>query len=80
MAVQIAHHFYQARDHKRAFQYYTMAGERDARLDENGEAIKHYTVALNVAEMVTPDPLVLAKLLRGRGLAYGRLGEFIQAI
>jgi len=57
-----------------------MAGERDARLDENGEAIKHYTVALNVAEMVTPDPLVLAKLLRGRGLAYGRLGEFIQAI
>jgi adenylate cyclase len=79
MAVQLAHHFHRAGDHGRTFRYFTLAAERAARLFANGEAITHYTQAIELAERVSPDALSLAKLHRGRGLACERLGEFDRA-
>jgi DNA-binding SARP family transcriptional activator/tetratricopeptide (TPR) repeat protein len=76
IAVQLANHYYQAEDHESSFRFFTMAGERAARFYESGEAVKHYTFAIDLAGMVSPDPISLAKLHRGRGLAYDRLGEF----
>jgi predicted ATPase len=76
MAVQLAHHFHQAGDHGRAFHYYSLAAERAARLHESGEAIAHYTRAIQLAEKISPDVASLAGLHSGRGLAFERLGEF----
>ena len=76
MAVQLAHHYHRAGEYSYAFHYYGLAGERAARLYENWEAIKHFTLAIQLAESVSPDPMSLAKLYRGRGLAYGTVGEF----
>lgn len=79
IAVELAHHFHQAGDYGPAFHYYSAAAERDVGLFENREAIKHYTSAIRLAENVSPDTLSLAKLHRGRGLAYERVGEFDRA-
>ena len=79
MAVQLAQHFYQADDHYQAFHYFTIAAERAARLYESGEAVTHYSTAIQLAERISPDIVSLAKLYGGRGLAYERLGEFDQA-
>ena len=79
MAVQLAHHFHQAGDYGRAFDYLTLAAERAARIYASGEAIVHYTRAIQLAERVSPDIVSLAKLHRGRGLASERLGEFDRA-
>lgn len=79
IAVQLAHHFYQAGDYSHAFQYFTLAAERAVHLYESGEAITHYTRAIQLAKRVSPDAISLARLHRGRGLAFERLGEFDQA-
>ena len=79
MAVQLAHHFYQAGDHKQAFHYSSMAAERAARVYDSGEAITHYTRAIQLAETVSPDVTSLARLHRGRGLALEKTGNFDQA-
>lgn len=79
VAVQLAHHFYQAGDHNRAFHYSTLAAERAARLYESGEAITHYTRAIQLAGSLSPNISALAKLYRGRGLAFERLGAFEHA-
>jgi len=79
MAVQLARHFHQAGDYGRAFQYFTLAAERATRILANDEAITHYTQAIEAAERVSPDVVAMAKLHRGRGLAYEALGEFEHA-
>jgi adenylate cyclase len=79
MAVQLAHHFQNAGDYGRTFRYLTLAAERASRLYANDEAIAHYTRAIKVAERVSPDPVSLAELYRGRGLACETLGEFDRA-
>lgn len=79
IAVQLAHHFYQANDHGQAFHYSSLAAERAARVYDGGEAITHYTRAIQLAETVSPDVASLARLHRGRGLAYERLGMFDKA-
>jgi class 3 adenylate cyclase/tetratricopeptide (TPR) repeat protein len=79
MAVQLAHHFHAADVYDRAFHYYSLAGKRATRLYANGEAIAHYTQAIELAEMVSSDEVTLAELHRGRGLASETLGNFKQA-
>jgi adenylate cyclase len=79
MAVQLAHHFHKAGEYGRAFHYFSLAGERAARLYASGEAITHYTRAIQFAERIRPDVVSLAKLHRGRGLASETLGEFERA-
>jgi adenylate cyclase len=76
MAVQLAHHFHQSGEYARAFQYFTLAAERAARLYATDEAIRHYTRAIEIADRVSPDVASVAKLHRGRGLACETLGEF----
>ncbi|UCC88670.1 MAG: tetratricopeptide repeat protein, partial [Anaerolineales bacterium] len=79
MAVQLSHHFHQAGEYPRAFQYFTLAAERAARSYANDEAITHYTRAIQIAERVSPEVALVAKLHRGRGLAYATVGAFEQA-
>jgi predicted ATPase len=79
MAVKLAHHFHQAGDHRQAFHYFSLAGERAARLYASGEAIAHFTRAIQLAERVRPAAVSLAKLHRGRGLASETVGDFEQA-
>jgi DNA-binding SARP family transcriptional activator len=79
LAVQLAQHYHLAGDNEKAFHYFSLAGERAARLYESGEAIRHYTRAIQLAESIRPDSLSLARLQRGRGLAFERLGEFERA-
>ena len=79
MAVQLAHHFYQADDHKQAFHYSSLAGERATSIYDSEEAIAHYTRAIQLAGAVSPDVISLAGLHRGRGLALEKTGNFDQA-
>jgi DNA-binding SARP family transcriptional activator len=79
MAVQLAQHFYQAGDQVQAFHYFTLAGERAARIYASGEAITHYTRAIQLADRVPANVVSLARLHRGRGLAYGTVGDFERA-
>jgi len=79
IAVQLAHHYYQAGDPEQAFFYYTMAGDRATRMFASWEAITHYTRAIQLADKVTLDDDFSAKLYCGRGLAYGIVGEHVQA-
>jgi tetratricopeptide (TPR) repeat protein len=79
VAVQLAHHYHRGGEHERAFQNYARAGRRAARFYESGEAIKHYTSAIDLADCVAAEATSLAELHRGRGRAYDRLGEFEEA-
>jgi tetratricopeptide (TPR) repeat protein len=79
-AAQLAHHFQAADDYARAFHYFSMAGKRATGLYATGEAIKHYTQAIKLAEKVSPDVVSLAELHRERGLASEILGDFEGAL
>jgi DNA-binding SARP family transcriptional activator/Flp pilus assembly protein TadD len=79
VAVQLAHHYHEGGEYERAFQHFARAGERAARFYESGEAIKHYSSAIDLTDRVAVDTTSLAKLHRGRGRAYDRLGEFERA-
>jgi DNA-binding SARP family transcriptional activator/Flp pilus assembly protein TadD len=79
VAVQLAHHYFQANDYQSAFKYFTWAAENAIRIYANNEAIKHYTKALELAGKLQLDVASLADLQRGRGLAYEALGEFEHA-
>jgi tetratricopeptide (TPR) repeat protein len=79
IAVQLAHHFHKAGDYNQALRYFTMAGEHASRVYANDEAIAHYTRAIKLAERVSLDAIIVAKLRCDRGLAYETLGEFEQA-
>ena len=76
MAVQLAHHFGHAGDHGQAFYYFALAGERAAHLFASGEAINHYTRAIQLAEKVHLDVVSLAGLYQGRGQACETVGDF----
>ncbi|HSG15706.1 MAG TPA: tetratricopeptide repeat protein [Anaerolineae bacterium] len=79
IATQLAHHFQLAGDRERAFHYFSLAAERAASIYASGEAISHYTRAIQLAVEVSAAPASLARLHRGRGLAFERLGEFERA-
>ncbi|MBN1400188.1 MAG: AAA family ATPase [Anaerolineae bacterium] len=79
MAVQLARHFHQAGDYGRAFRYFNLAAERAARLYTHDEAVTLYGWAIKLADRISLDVASLAKLHRGRGLAYERLGAFERA-
>jgi class 3 adenylate cyclase/tetratricopeptide (TPR) repeat protein len=76
VAVQLAHHFDQAQNHNKAYQYYTMVAESAARSYASVEAIANYTHAIKLAERFSPNAVTLAALHHGRGLSYGMVGEF----
>jgi adenylate cyclase len=80
IVVSLAHHYHKAGEYLSAFHYYGLAGERAARLHESREAINHYTKAIQLGETIRSDSKSLAKLHRGRGLAYGIIGDFDLAL
>jgi adenylate cyclase len=80
MAVQLAHHFYQAGDKKRAFKYSHLAACRSARLFAYNETVKHITRAIEMAAEISASKVMLINLYRDRGLAYETLGKFHQAV
>lgn len=80
IAVQLGHHFKEAGEYGLALPYFTEAAERAARLYANDEAITHYARALALANRISAlNPLSVARLRRGRGLAYVTLGDFDRA-
>jgi len=79
MAVQLAHHYHQARYHEKAFQYFTLAAESAAHIFASSEAIANFTHAIQLAEKVSIDDVSLAKLYHGRGQSHGLVGSFEQA-
>ncbi|MFL7867708.1 MAG: AAA family ATPase, partial [Anaerolineales bacterium] len=79
VAVELARHFYQAGNYWKSFHYFSLAGERADRLYESGEAISHYTRAIQLADNGSPDTFSLIEIHRKRGLAFEKLGKFDQA-
>ena len=76
MAVQLARHYDQAGDYANALRYFTLAADHAAGIYANDEAIGHYTRAISLTQRVLSDAVSKAGLHRGRGLAYGRAGQF----
>jgi predicted ATPase/DNA-binding SARP family transcriptional activator len=76
MAGRIALHFLKAEDFENSFQYFNLAAERAVRIFANDEAIRHYTRSIDLAEKISIYNVTAAEIRRGRGLAYGTLGEF----
>lgn len=79
MSVGLANHYYLAQDHERAFHYFLLGGDRAAHLYESGEAINHYTTAINLSNLCAPEFSALVLLHRCRNLAFDRTGEFKKA-
>jgi len=80
MAVQLAHHYYQAGENNQAFEYSSLAARQAARLYASDETIKHATRAIEIAPKVTASKAALINLYRERGLAYETLGKFHHAL
>ncbi|MFO8036944.1 MAG: tetratricopeptide repeat protein [Anaerolineales bacterium] len=80
MAGQLARHYHQAGDRASACRYYAMAAERDAKLYAGEEVILHYSQAIDLAEDISLEIGFLARLYRGRGRVFERMGEFNQAL
>jgi tetratricopeptide (TPR) repeat protein len=53
---ELAHHFWQGEEWKRAMEYSALAGDRAAHAFANTEAKRHYARALDAAARVTPAP------------------------
>jgi adenylate cyclase len=79
IAVQLAHHFYEADDPDRAFRYALLAAENAARAYANEEAIAFFTRAIELAQRICLNSTELASLHRGRALAHEILGHFEHA-
>jgi adenylate cyclase len=79
MAVQLAHHFYQAGENNKAIKYSILAARRAARLYASDETVEHATLAIEMSAEISTNKVVRINLYRDRGLAYEALGKFNQA-
>jgi DNA-binding SARP family transcriptional activator len=80
MAVQLAHHFYQAGENNQAFEYSILAARQAARLYASDETVRHTTRAIEIAAKIVASRVALINLYRERGLAYETLGKFHHAL
>lgn len=83
-AERLAQHYGEAGDDAKAFEYSTRAGDADARLYANAEAILHYSNALEAAKHLEQKgapqpPYVLQHLYTSRGRAYELTSQYAQA-
>lgn len=76
LAPRLGEHFYEAGDHQKACQYFTMAGDTAAKMYANQEAIGNFTRALQVSG---DDLAARVRLLQARGGIYEVMGNFEQA-
>lgn len=79
MAVQLARHYDRAGDYGNALRAFTLAAKHAAGIYANDEAIAHFSRAIDLAQRVPSEAMAMARLHRGRGLAYGMAGQFDQA-
>ena len=79
-AHRLAHHFDEGRDKERALKYYTMAGDRAARLYANTEAITNYDRALDIAEDAGASNFQLIHLYTSLGRSLEVSGRFDDAL
>ncbi len=75
---ELAHHFAQAEERKKAMEYSVLAGDRWAHAFANAEAKDHYAHALEAAEKVVPllDPGLLANIHAKLGAVLMVLAEY----
>lgn len=77
----LASHFFQAGDFQRALSYYTLAGDVSYRLFAIGEAIDHYSRAIDcVSKVDAVASEQLVHLYTRRGRAFELDGQFEQAL
>lgn len=72
----LAHHFAQARVWDKAFHYYSLAGQRDARIYANDSAERYLWMALSLVEQAQPDDSDLAQAYYEFGKVLVVKGEF----
>ncbi len=79
---ELAHHFFQGEDWKKAMDYSVLAGRRAGDSFANVEAKEHYARALQAAEKIVPPlgPEVLAGLYEKHGAVLTVLGEYEEAV
>lgn len=75
---ELAYHFYEAGEWRKALTYGWQAGEKAQTLYAPRAAIEQFTRALTAAQHLASPPSLIA-LHRRRGLAYETVGEFEQA-
>jgi len=82
IATQLALHFEQGRDFRRATEYLIHAGDHAAKLYGYAEADKHYTRALGLVQKLPVElqPEHLATLYQKRGTVNHAQGDFSQAV
>lgn len=80
IASRLAHHYHLADDLDKACWYYSLVADRAATIYANEEAQSQYSKAIELSGRISPTAPLLAKLHRGRGLIFNRLGEFDHAL
>ncbi|UCC54273.1 MAG: AAA family ATPase, partial [Anaerolineaceae bacterium] len=80
LAVNLAGHFYAARDYEKALDYYTDAGDGAFRLHASAEAVEHYSRAIACAGQVGASSERLIHLYIQRGRAYELSSRFDEAL
>ncbi|MFO7537926.1 MAG: tetratricopeptide repeat protein, partial [Chloroflexota bacterium] len=72
----LAHHFAQGQQWDKAFHYYALAGQRDARAYANETAWRHLWLALSLVKEAKPARLPLAQAHYEFGKVLAIMGEF----
>jgi class 3 adenylate cyclase/tetratricopeptide (TPR) repeat protein len=75
----LAHHYDQARQWSKAFEYRWLVGKRDAQAYANQEAVSHLTRALEIAPYVAPGMVMLARVRFELGKVFSTLGQYKDA-
>jgi predicted ATPase len=79
-ADRLAGHYYQAREYERARRYYTLAGDRAARIYAGAEAEGHYRRAIEIARRLDSTGSQLVDLYTSRGRALEVAGRYDDAL
>jgi adenylate cyclase len=82
VAVQLAHHFTQAKAWDKAFCYLAHSGDKARQAYANQEAVDFYTRAIEVSGRITPAPdeAQLLSVYEGRGLVWIMLTKYDDAV
>ncbi len=80
LSPRLAYHFEQARQHKKAFQYFLMAADQARHLYANQEALAHYNQALSLIDGAQDGSEQLTQLYLNRGRVLEHAGKFLEAL
>jgi len=81
LAATLAHHFAEGGDSQKALRYFTQAGDEAARRYATGEAIIHFSRALQIIEQgAQASPEMIEHLYMARGRAYELAQQYAEAL